>query len=223
MWEYGDAGDRWPVAIGDIWQLGQHFFCCGDLEQSQDYDFLRHIKIMPQMGIVDPPFSAGPATAFRTKAGQPRKVDFSSFILHLFCALVGFPHIAMMADKQQKYYQPFLDQARNLGYIHQSVIQMVYDRSNPCTMLLFSHEADLPDLPEGLDDNALWPLCIEAFSKPGDWLFDPCVGRGSTALIAHGMQRRFLGMELHPRRLAVTLDRMAQAGAGKPEKIGSLK
>lgn len=37
---------------------------------------------------------------------------------------------------------------------------------------------------------------IEDNSKPGDLIFDPCAGSGSTLLVAHKMGRQFIGCEL---------------------------
>ena len=36
QWRYGDAGDRYPVKLGDVWRVGPHTLVCNDLELSTE-------------------------------------------------------------------------------------------------------------------------------------------------------------------------------------------
>ena len=53
----------------------------------------------------------------------------------------------------------------------------------------------------------LKPL-IAAFSSPGDVVLDPFCGSGSTLVAAHGLSRRFIGIELDPAHHATARQRL---------------
>ena len=66
--------------------------------------------------------------------------------------------------------------------------------------------------------------CIKAGSRPGDLVLDPFTGAGTTALVAIGLGRRFVGCELNPKYAAMARARVqsqvgilaaAQKAAGK--------
>lgn len=54
--------------------------------------------------------------------------------------------------------------------------------------------------------------CIRITSEPGDLVLDPFLGSGTTALFAGALDRRFIGIELHPEYLAMSRDRLLDAG-----------
>lgn len=51
-------------------------------------------------------------------------------------------------------------------------------------------------------------ILIKAYSKPGDLVFDPFAGSGTTLVAAEANQRRGLGLEIHPERVAWCRDRL---------------
>lgn len=53
---------------------------------------------------------------------------------------------------------------------------------------------------------------IKAFSDPGDTIFDPFCGSGTTIVAAHKEGRRGLGVELSPAYCAVILERLSALG-----------
>jgi len=55
--------------------------------------------------------------------------------------------------------------------------------------------------------------CILAGSRPGDIVFDPFMGAGTTALIAAGYGRRYLEIELNPEYVAMAETRIAAEAA----------
>jgi DNA modification methylase len=61
-------------------------------------------------------------------------------------------------------------------------------------------------------------IAIANSSKPGDSVFDPFLGSGTTLLAAEQMKRTCYGVELEPKYVAVTLERMTEVGV-KPELI----
>lgn len=52
--------------------------------------------------------------------------------------------------------------------------------------------------------------CIRAASGPGDVVLDPFSGAATTALVARGLGRRAVGIELNPEYLAISADRLKQ-------------
>ncbi|MBR8428406.1 MULTISPECIES: DNA-methyltransferase [Burkholderia] len=56
--------------------------------------------------------------------------------------------------------------------------------------------------------------CVLAGSRPGDIVFDPFMGSGTTAAVAAGLGRRFVGCELNPAYASLQRERLARAGSG---------
>jgi modification methylase len=67
--------------------------------------------------------------------------------------------------------------------------------------------------------NELPKRCILACSKPGELVFDPYMGSGTTLIVADGLKRKCYGMEINPAYCAVILDRFAEATGKKPYLI----
>jgi site-specific DNA-methyltransferase (cytosine-N4-specific) len=59
---------------------------------------------------------------------------------------------------------------------------------------------------------ALIEPCILAGSRPGDIVFDPFMGAGTTAKVAQALGRHWMGCELNPDYLALQADRVRQGG-----------
>jgi len=62
------------------------------------------------------------------------------------------------------------------------------------------------DRPRGFDDDVAYPealvsLFVEEFTRPGDLVFDPFAGFGTTLAVAEQMGRNVLGLELLPERV----------------------
>ena len=69
-----------------------------------------------------------------------------------------------------------------------------------------SHFATFPE--------ALVERCILAGSRPGDIVFDPFMGSGTVAQVAHRLGRRYLGCELNPKYADLQADRLKGQTAG---------
>lgn len=54
--------------------------------------------------------------------------------------------------------------------------------------------------------------CIKITSREGDFVMDPFMGSGTTALVALDTTRRFVGVELNPVYVDMTKERLADAG-----------
>jgi len=67
---------------------------------------------------------------------------------------------------------------------------------------------------------ALIEPCILAGSRPGDVVLDPFHGSGTTGEVAHRLGRRYIGIELNPDYLTLSLERLRQPGLVLPEAEG---
>ncbi len=212
-WRYGDAGDRYPIQPGDIWQVGPHWLACGDLEVGAIGALLAHVGEAPHHAYCDPPWNAGNARAFRVKAGVDRKVDFPRFIaalLDAFSAVGG--HIFIEMGRQH------VDGLAGwISAAHGRVLAcwpITYYRRKPCWLVhcTWSNVQPLVARADGLDDEETPYWALSQVAAPGEWILDPVIGRGLTAIAADRLGCRVIGLELHPRRLAVTVDKLVQRG-----------
>lgn len=227
VWQYGEAGDRYQVQSGDIWAVGKHRLVCGDLEQG---DVVRRavdqLGISPAMGYTDPPYNTNLATGFRTKAGMPAKVQFTNFLEKLIAAqaVVKGDFYIEMGNKTVDQLKLALKRAGAGVYDHWDI---TYGRTSPAALVRCNwgtSEIGSGLLPmfANMDDEITPSAAIAASSAEGDYVLDACLGRGLTATTAHKHGRWILGTELHPRRMAVSIERLVKLGAGDAEKIGVL-
>jgi site-specific DNA-methyltransferase (adenine-specific) len=56
---------------------------------------------------------------------------------------------------------------------------------------------------------ALVEPCINAASRPGDWVLDPFFGSGTVGIVAERLNRPYLGIELNPDYVRLALSRLA--------------
>lgn len=220
---YGNAGDRWPVQVGDVWQAGPHTLACLDLETPLAERFYASVNRVA-MVYSDPPWSTGNAKCFRTKAGLGSDgvtlERLWSRILELMLPRLGQGDLYLEIGSQHRD-----DVAAWLAHRGRAVTEtwpIVYYRKHPC-WLLRSRLTPRSESgsPEGLDDTKTPAWAVSASTSDGDLVCDPCTGRGLTAVAAHQSGRRFVGTELHPRRLAVALDRLHKLGL-TPRRIGAV-
>ena len=55
---------------------------------------------------------------------------------------------------------------------------------------------------------ALMKWCIEMFSSPGDTIFDPFMGSGTTGVAAVRLNRSFIGIEKEPKYFEIAKKRI---------------
>lgn len=215
---YGERADRFDLDRGDVWEVGPHLMAVGDLEDGDAAVFLDFAGEKPEAIITDPPWGAGNARSFRTKAmvdgDRGRPVDWTRFqesLLEIFARCSGPVFVefgikpeARLVELAEKFHGTFL--ARwNIVYYHK----------HPCVFLLFSFGGDFTvnGNPTGMDESDATRWALEQAKAIGCRnVFDPCMGRGQTAVLANKVGLPTLGMELNPRRMSVTLSRLADKG-----------
>jgi len=63
--------------------------------------------------------------------------------------------------------------------------------------------------------------CIKLFSYVGDTVLDPFLGSGTTAIVAHALRRRVIGVEIDRKYFHLAIQRM-EARFGKSKSRGNL-
>ncbi len=223
-WRYGDAGDRWPVQVGDVWRVGDHILGCGDLEEGAAVELLSKCGV-PDITYTDPPWNAGNAASFRTKAGLPRKVDFHHLLGRVIEAVKWTRGDAFIEMGRQN--TPLLRDAVEAAggrVLKEWCVTYTCGRRRPSKLLRVTwaggEGAPVGDA-TGMDDSKTPAWALSQYQAPLT-VFDPCLGRGLTAVSAHRLGHRVVGMELHPRRLACAIDALVKLGTGQPERVGAL-
>ena len=224
MKRYGDAGDKWPVQKNEVWRCGLHTFACIDLSSPHGVSILDTVVLgairPPRLAYTDPPWTPGIANGYRTKAGLTDKYPYDTLLDAILKAMkpaeLGFIEIGLKNEGALALA------CQNAGIPIQKAWDITYYGNRPARLLaLHLHKSTTFELADftGMDDAATPGFAIERHSIPGDVILDPCVGQGLTALWAQHHGCYCVGSELHPRRLAVTLEKLRLVGAGEPEKI----
>ena len=228
-WTYEkEGGETFPVKPRDIWKCGPHIICCGDLQENQLLHYLDKMNVVnPSITYVDPPWNSGNARHFRTKAGLETQapVDFAQFLRDL----LG-PLRELTGDEGDVFIEGGVKQTPML---HEIAVEMgfqvvqwwtiTYYRTKPCTLthLTKGQPVVLPDPEklEGMDDDFTPGYILGNANPRPKIVLDPCTGRGLTAVTAHKLGMEFVGFELNPYRISVTLTKLQKLGAGTPEKV----
>lgn len=173
----------------------------------------------------DPPWSTGNAKSFRTKAGLAHDgVTLGRLwdcILERSLPLLGDSDLIVEIGSAHR-----LEIAALLARHGRAVTdawEIVYYRKHRCWLLRSRKVARVDATsPAGLDDEVTPGWAILSSTSEGEFVCDPCMGRGLTVVAADKLGRRFVGSELNPRRLAVAIDRLATGRGLVPERVGSL-
>lgn len=223
-WSYGDAGDRIPVQPGDIWRAGPHRFGCGDLQAGAADVFLAALGELPKLCYTDPPWNAGLARGFRTKAGvSDGPVNFPALLdAVMLAACVTDGPIFIEGSNFERQMNIDRAEAAGLKLVHSWPITYFHKAKNQGTLFEFSWSGS-PRCTDrstfsGMDDDDTPGKAIRLCLAKGELVIDYCTGRGGTCRAAAGIGRRFAGLELHPRRMAVALDWLDKQGM-TPERV----
>jgi hypothetical protein len=225
---YDSAWNKWPVKHGEVWRVANHLIACGDLEQRafEAFTLAYGEGKRPDMTFVDPPWTPALATGYRTKAGVPAKVDFEGLMQWVGHA-AAWAEGAIYIEIGRQYQGAAISTLESLGIPHAASWDITYYRTRPARLLLFHRigatngSAVTADF-TGYDDEDVPALAIQTDSRYGGIVFDPCTGQGLTAESAALAGRRFMGIELHPGRMARALDRLSAVEGESPSRVGYL-
>ena len=221
-WKYGTAGDRIPVDYGDIWECGKHKFICADIQKPKYFEALKELGKFDCVW-VDPPYNSSLASSFRTKAGVPNKVNIKD-LLKLIFKTFDLCDGSIYMEIGNQAFQYCLEQfERREGYKVIQTWDVVYYNKYPCKYIR-SGKSPIDYNFSGMDERKVpYPSFYhEMMNNQTKTIFDPCTGRGLVPIAADQLGLRAIGTELHPRRLAVTLDKLIKQSGYFPKKIGEL-
>lgn len=213
-WRYGDAGDRWQVETGDVWHVGPHVIACVDLESDRARAFYASITEPVACMYTDPPWSTGNAKSFRTKAGVESEGTTVERLWSIIMSIAA-RHVTgdVYAEIGVKHRADAVQWMQAAGRRVTDQWSITYYRKYPCCLLCSAKRVlRMEDAPDDRDDSATPGWAIERSTDPGEIVMDPCAGQGGTPVHAHRLGRRFIGSELHPRRMAVTIDKLVKLG-----------
>ena len=217
-WKYGGAGDVYPVRPGQLWTVGKHRLRCADLEKLTGPAFAER----PDVVYVDPPWNAGNAKSFRTKAGlQDGKVDFFGSFIPAVVRQIKPCKGSVFCESGRREEKKVVETMQKYGAKLLGRWDIMYYRKHPCVLLRFSFSGlddgfrmDLTDI-----DDEDTPREILGSYAPGKLVLDCCLGRGLTPVAAATAKHIFMGTELHPRRMAVALEKLAKVTRIEPKLV----
>jgi hypothetical protein len=214
-WRYASTGGTaFPVQPREVWRADHHLLVCGDLEAGDGLALLERFGQAPHLVYCDPPWNNGNAAAFRTKAGMPRKVDFTAFLDRLL-GIVSVARRDVFLEMGRANTAHLIRRAEVAGGRLIRHWPITYYRRHPASLVQLRWQdqgLDPPDL-AGMDDEFTPGAVLAACSLPGDVVMDPCMGRGLTAASTASQRgRTFIGLELSPWRMSCTLARLAALG-----------
>jgi hypothetical protein len=229
---YGPDADAYPVQPGDVWRVGLHRIACLDL-QGAAHAAAWAMELAAEggcaMAFSDPPWNAGNARSFRTKAGldgdKGRAVDFADLMARIIGVLAQVvpqgPVWMEMGNASAPAVETMLAEA---GWPILDRWPVVYYQTKPCSLIRAARAgAPLgPTGPAGQDEPFFTAFAVARDCPPGQRVFDPCAGRGLTAVTAAQAGRVFRGAELNPRRISVTLAKLARLTDQPAEREGLL-
>lgn len=228
-WTYGEAWEKYPVEPGQVWAIGPHRVMAGDLELGDALAFLAHPEVpTPGLGYADPPWTPSNASGFRTKAGAESKADWS--LLQRRVAEAMLVPALSFCEMGLTTTEDFVATVKKAGGNVYSV-QQINDPPNrfTCNLVALGYEPQVPigslrhlTKPRALTGLETPGWAIQNYSQPRGVVYDCCLGRGLTAVTAHDLGRVCIGTELNPRRLAVAIAKLVDAGAGEPTVVGSI-
>ena len=185
---YG-SGDRWPVKMGDIWQVGPHYLACGDL--SVHHFSMSHVGA-PQL-----------AMAFSCAPNRPSRVE-SFMAVHM--AVEGDVYIECPYSRRFDFIQalrPFgalLEEFTMVGGAT-SILRCTFSGRTR----LEPGQLDL----RSMTHQALPATVIEAGCDRGEAVFDASFGCNLTPLAAVRLGRVFVGVDSQPGVVAMGIDQLA--------------
>lgn len=203
MWEYDGSIHRFPVKPGARWECQLGTLMCNDLYRGLP-DFMR-----ADLVFVDPPWNSSNENAFRTKAGlRHQTAGYATFLNMLFQRLDTIaPTTIFFEIGAQSRGEIAFRLSQRFGSLN--IYPATYYNKSPCFIVRASQAEPTVDY-SGLDEMVVIDrICT---SEPFDVIADPCMGRGAVATAAFRHGRRFVGTEMSPARLAVTIAKIHGIG-----------
>lgn len=201
---------------GDVFTAGRHKFMCGDIEKDNCCEIL-DIPHQIYMIYSDPPWNPGNARMWRTVSkldgASGRKVVWNNFVSRFFDVVTHTNPTHIFIEMGVKQTPEYITTALKAGLPSlRGVWNVFYNYTHPNRLLYFSDANGFSGNLEGMKNEPMTRHVFEHIAKPDEIVFDPCIGLGMTARMAHRFDMTCYGIELNPTRLGRTLMWMSKHG-----------
>lgn len=153
----------------------------------------------------DPPWGPGNLMYWRTHNGETERPDWRRF-LDTFCGVVASsikPGAHVFVEMGLRWVDDLAETMASLEIHESKRWTCFYGNPKLPNVLWYSGPGTTTD-PSGMAGVAMTRTALEGVASPGALVFDPCCGKGMTARCALRLGMRFAGVELNPKRAAVT-------------------
>jgi len=159
----------------------------------------------PSIIYSDPPWGPGNLLYWRTHNAETERPCWSDF-LRRFCAVASSviaPSGHIFVEMGLRWVDDLAEEMARVGLAERHRWTCYYGAQKLPNALWYSGPGSTTN-PEGLSGVTMTRRALEGVSTPGALVFDPCCGKGMTARCAVRLGMRFAGIELNPKRAAVT-------------------
>lgn len=206
-WNYGDAYKRHPIGNGET----VIFSDSSKLKVHDIFNPLPQFMFEADLVFVDSPWNLGNLKTFYTKASLKSIVEnFGYFYNRLFECIKEISPKTCYAEVGKEYLAEFIFEMRKqYSYVTFYNSTYYHKKNNFCYVVRGSQKRVKLSL-DGIDEEDIiaWVCANEDYSCIGDL----CMGQGLIAVNAIRNGRRFVGTELNPKRLSVTIERVIKEG-----------
>lgn len=205
-WSYGNAIERFPVAMGQLISMTDGSFLMAHDILNGLPDFMKKADLV----FTDGPWNQGNMHSFYTKAAQTFATTYLAFQKALFSAIAEVHPRLCFLEIGKEFLGEYLLAMKRL-YKHVTVYNSTYyHKKDRLCYIVQGAEKRVNLRLDGIDEeDAISAIAAQCeYETAGDF----CIGRGLVALAAGRNHRKFVGTELNPKRLAVTLERLHQIG-----------
>ena len=169
----------------------------------------------------DPPWNQGMETLFRGNVGLPKSKTFLDLLRRIVEVGRNARYGAFIEMGAQELGN--LDMAvREAGGRLSQTFRVTYCRRRPSFLVyaVWRSELDLLDAADGMDDSVTPLWALGKLERDGGFFraIDPCCGRGLTVTSADMLGMPCAGIELDPRKMAVTVSLLMRSGNRMLEK-----
>jgi len=201
--------EKWGVELGQLWQLGEHRLICGDCTE-MDKDYSLPLFTDPPYGVDYEPLhgvGSAPQSATTGMANDDGLLDLSWLLNYERRMVWGFPYIYdpnatgwIVWDKQ-----PGKD-GRDIVTpieIASTTMRKGFEKVT-CMWIGFYRAAGEDRMPHPTQKpvQVIEPF-IEKWTKPGEVVYDPFLGSGTTLIACERLNRKCRAVEISPAYCAV--------------------
>jgi hypothetical protein len=213
-------------AISETRAIGPHRVAVGDVQRGAVREFMRNERA--SIVYSDPPWGEGNLRYWRTHANDATRPAWSEFVAEWTSSVAAalIPGGALFVEMGLRWADAFSDALASVGRPVSARWTTLYGPSSkllpvallysgPSLRVAFDPSAMRgPTLPRECVREAAHAMRLDALpSEFRGSVFDPCCGKGYTARAAVASGMAFRGIELNPKRAAVTMDWLLRRGA----------